>query len=196
MLIFVTFGRVELQNSFVKAKHHHRPGKYFQLSSPSDDATITRRQALERFGIDLGTMGAMTKARINSLQSGTPEAHSVTGSPLGTSDIDRVENYVHSSGDLRKSKACCRKKRGRWGNIADEPAAIDKRQEMISSRLRFLDSLISEGSLGTPGESDNITSPHDDHSSEGSTPVSTDSASGVGSGPALLENVGEKVRGS
>lgn len=202
VLIFITFGRAELQNIFIKAKHHDRPrafpGEGFHLSSPSDDATVTRRQALERFGIDLSTVGAMTKARINSLRSGTPRAHGVTGSPLETSDIDRVENNAHSSGALRKSKVRYRKMRGCGGNVADnrsnEAAAIDKRQEIISSRLRLLDSLISEGSLGTTRESGNIRSPHEDHASEGSAPSSTDGDSGVGSSPASLDDVREEVR--
>lgn len=197
VVIFVPFGRAELQKSFIKAKHHNRLRKGARrISSPSDDATVTRRQALEIFGIDLGTMGTMTKARINVLQSGTPETHSITSNPLGTSNIDRVENNPHSSGDIGKSKARCRKKRGSGGNITNEPAASDKRQETISSRLKFLDSLISEGSLGTPEESGNIRSPHDGHASEGSTPASADSASGVGSSPASLENVRKKVRNS
>lgn len=116
-----------------------------------EDASLTRDQALERFGIDLGRVGVMTSARTarnggvgNSSDRGLDQGPSAAGIDSSTAGgIGREKEDIK----VRRT----RNRRGRAGSFTttteDSRDAVAKRQELLSEKLRVLDKLLSDEPL-------------------------------------------------
>lgn len=121
----------------------NHPGR----GNSDEDASLTRDQALERFGIDLGRVGVMTSARTarnggvgntsnRELEQDATAAAGIASNPVG---IGREKE------DIKVSST--KSKRGRPGSFStttDGKDAVAKRQELLSEKLKVLDKLISD----------------------------------------------------
>ncbi|CAM9152943.1 unnamed protein product [Ectocarpus sp. 12 AP-2014] len=120
-----------------------------------DDASLTRDQALERFGIDLSQVGVMTSSRTASRQARTPgERCDEVGNNIGVERGAAATNAGGGIGRGKEDKSVNRTGVGRGlgrnmtsptGNnrISRKEAAV-RRQEVISEKLKVLDVLLSD----------------------------------------------------
>lgn len=90
-----------------------------------EEGSLTRSQALERFGIDLGRVGVMTSARTASRQS-------LEGVPAATDSARFAgQTGIHKTGN----------KRGRGLSTGDRKSS---RKAVVSDKLRLFDRLFSD----------------------------------------------------
>lgn len=143
------FYRAELQTTL--AKPDIRSSN--QGTGTSDeDASLTRDQALERFGIDLGRVGVMTSARTARNGGGENSSDSGQGQDTAAGAAGIASNPVgigRENEDIKPNRT--RNKRGRAGNFTttredDRDAVAKKRQELLSEKLKVLDKLLSDES--------------------------------------------------
>lgn len=131
------------------------------ISSPLGDDNFTRAQALKAFGIELDRIGSMTTARTSSTQRLMPEK---TGGVEETSSRPvSIRRTDGNSGDSERGGNTDgrRGKRDRGGSFAttggDNQSTAAKKREMLSSKLKVLEMLISDEILRTPGDSRNAS---------------------------------------
>lgn len=120
-----------------------------------DDASLTRDQALERFGIDLSQVGVMTSSRTASRQALTPgEGCDEVGNNIGVERGAAATNAGGGIGRGKEDKSVNRTGVGRGlgknmtsptgdNRISRKEAAV-RRQEVISEKLKVLDVLLSD----------------------------------------------------
>ncbi|CAM9140552.1 unnamed protein product [Ectocarpus fasciculatus] len=120
-----------------------------------DDASLTRDQALERFGIDLSRVGVMTSARTASRQALTPgEGCNKFGNNIGDEREADATNAGGGIGRRKEDKSVSRTGGGRGlgknmtsptgDNRISRKEAAARRQEVISEKLKVLDVLLSD----------------------------------------------------
>lgn len=159
MCRYYELGRTELQTTFTKAN-----STCGGLSV--EDGSLTRSQALEKFGIDLGRVGVMTSAR-------TASRHSLidggSGSGQGTArggDSQRVAIATNSSSDVggigrgeaerRTNKTEIKRGRGGCSDMTtvkgdsniSRKGVVARRQELMSKKMDVLDKLLCDEFLG------------------------------------------------
>ncbi|CAM9960619.1 unnamed protein product [Ectocarpus sp. 6 AP-2014] len=120
-----------------------------------DDASLTRDQALERFGIDLSQVGVMTSSRTASRQALTPgEGYDEVRNIIGVERGAAATNAGGGIGREKEDKSVNRTGVGRGlgknmtsptgdNKISRKEAAV-RRQEVISEKLKVLDVLLSD----------------------------------------------------
>jgi len=106
-----------------------------------EEGSLTRGQALERFGIDLGRVGVMTSARTASRQSleGVRAAADFARGTGRTGSKDEKNNHTGN-------------KRGRGLSTGDSSKASTK--AVVSDRLKLLDMFLSDEDRLFPTEKD------------------------------------------
>lgn len=120
-----------------------------------DDASLTRDQALERFGIDLSRVGVMTSSRTASRQALTPgEGCDEVGNNIGAERGAAATNAGGGIGRRKEDKSVNRTGGGRGlgknvssptgDNRTSRKEAAVRRQEVISEKLKVLDVLLSD----------------------------------------------------
>ena len=157
------------------------------FSSLLDDSSLTRLQALERFGIDLTSLGTMTRAQTESRRSPRQGRNGGGKNPRGPLDIDRRVERNRDVGNPGKHKTL--RKRGRGGVFSDadrdDRSAAAKRQDISSTHLKRLDKLISGEFITTARESGDMRSPDNEEAVlEMSASISMESTAGAGVGPS------------
>lgn len=140
------FYRAELQTTLAKPDvRGSNPGS----GAADEDASLTRDQALERFGIDLGRVGVMTSARTARSGGGENSSDSGLGQVVAAAAAGIASNPAgigREKEDIKPNRT--RNKQGRAGSFVttreDGRDALAKRQELLSEKLKVLDKLLSD----------------------------------------------------
>lgn len=143
-----------LANTDLRGEDYVSPSPGRGDESHDDETSPTRGEALERLGIDLGRVGAMTTARINSRQSLVPpveEGRRIDRSPRARQEEERENNKP----DGLQHKENRSRKRNRGGAFAaagkgKESAAAKEQQEHLTEKLRELNVLLSNEPWNPP----------------------------------------------
>lgn len=151
--------RTELQATFARANSTCG-------GVSNDDGSITRSQALERFGIDLGRVGVMTSActasrhsLIDGSSGGDQDparggvGEQVAEATNASSEVDRIgrgrgeqrANRTEIKGGSGGSSGATTVNKGKSNNSSTGVGA--RRQESISEKLKVLDKLLSDDLL-------------------------------------------------
>lgn len=155
----IFIGRTELQTTTSVERGAHdkacvSSGKGSRGTVRDDEVSQTRAQALEKFGIDLSRLGTMTAARTNSRESLSPgEENNGTTKERGNSvsSVSSSRGIGRSSGSGgdssgRVKQEVHRGKRARgWSSPAKGKDRLpsERKQEIISTKLKTLEMLIS-----------------------------------------------------
>lgn len=133
------------------------PQKGSNVPSSDDEASLTRFQALERFGIDLCRVGKMTTERTDFCPSLPSDKNgpNVARSGGTTLEIESGNCTINNDGKRRKEEAD-REKQNPGRSFAttdsDNEATLVKRQEVLPTKLEALDTLLSSDAPCLPAK--------------------------------------------